>query len=130
MTNVWRPAPQRTAATRIPLLLVAAFLGLPGCAPAPPPDPSRKPVAILDGKALTVADLDEYLRDNLAEEGNGERSAADDLDRVKSRLYDNFIDEEVLLAEARRTGIRVTPEELRSYLESGAEGSPGASAPA
>ncbi len=129
MTNVRRPAPQRTAAPRFALLLVAALLGLSACAPAP--DPMLKAVAILDGKALTVADLEGYLRDNLAEEDAGEPVPSEDLDRVKSRLYENFIDEEVLLAEARRRGVQVTPEELRSYLDSGAaEGSAGAAATA
>ena len=119
MTNAKRPAPKRNAGPGFPLLLAAALFGLPACAPVT--DPLARPVAILDGAALTVADLQDYLRDNLAGESPGEPLSPEDLDRVKSRLYENFIDEEVLLAEARRRGIQVTPEELRAYLDSGAE---------
>jgi parvulin-like peptidyl-prolyl isomerase len=128
VTKAMRPeraGTMTTARQRVAPLLAAAFLGLPACAPAP--DPLQKPVAVLDGKALTVADLQDYLRDNLAGEGPTEPPSVEDLDRVKSRLFENFIDEEVLLAEARRRGIRVTPEELRAYLDSGADSSAGPS---
>jgi hypothetical protein len=86
-------------------------------------------VAILDGKPLTVADLQDYLRDNLGDGDAGEPVPAEELDQVKSRLFENFIDEEILLAEARRRGVRVTPEELRSYLDSGSDASPKGVAP-
>lgn len=86
----------------------------------------RKPVATIDGTILTVADLEGYMRDNLPEEDGGEPVAPEERTQVKSRLFENFIDEEILLAEARRSGARVTAEELASYLDAGAEPTPGA----
>jgi parvulin-like peptidyl-prolyl isomerase len=127
VTNAKRPAPKRIAGPGFPLLLAAALLVPAACAPAP--DPLTKPVAVLDGTALTVADLEAYLRDNLAGEGSGEPLSPEDLDRVKSRLFENFVDEEVLLAEARRRGMQATAEELRAYIDSGAEASAGTAAP-
>ena len=110
-------------------LLAVALVALPGCAPPPPIDPMRKTVATIDGKILTAGDLDEYLRDNLGDESGGEPISAEELDQVKSRLFENFIDEEVLLAEARRREVKVTPEELRSYLDHGPEETSGQPAP-
>jgi parvulin-like peptidyl-prolyl isomerase len=89
----------------------------------------RKPVATIDGAILTVADLEGYLRDNLPGEEGGEPVTPDEQTQVKSRLFENFIDEEILLAEARRRGARVTAEELASYLDAGADETPGAKPP-
>lgn len=105
--------------------LASAVLAIGACAGAPPPDPLKLPVATVDGQALTVADLNAYLRDNLTGDEGEEPTPPAELDRVKSRLFDNFVDEEVLLAEARRRGVEVTDAELGAYLEADGSGNDG-----
>jgi hypothetical protein len=85
----------------------------------PPPDPRKLPVAKLDSRTLTVSDLEDYLRNNLAEAAGDEAATTEEIDRVKSRLFDNFIDERLLLIEAERRRITVSPEEIAAYLGSG-----------
>lgn len=126
MRNTKGPRPRVTPGA---LLLAAALATLAACSTAPPPDPRKKPVATLDGAVLTVGDLEEYLRNNLAEDDRGEPVPPEEVDQVKSRLFENFIDEEVLLAEARRRGVRVTPEELGAYLDSETGDTPRVTAP-
>ena len=127
MRIVKRPKPRGTPGSLV--LAAWALLALAACSPAPLPDPQKKPVALLDGKVLTVADLEEYLRNNLAEDDRGDPVPTEAVDQVKSRLFENFIDEEILLAEARRRGIQVTPEELGSYLDPGTGDTPRMTAP-
>ncbi len=102
-----------------------ALLGtlLAGCACAPG-DPSQLPVARIGAQVVRRAQLDVYLKQNLVEEGLEEPGSPEDLDRVKSRLFDNFMDERLLLAEADRLGVQVTEEEVSAWLESGGEGLP------
>lgn len=98
------------------LALGTLLLGV-GCAPAPPPQ--ALPVLELSGKTLTVTDLEGYLDANL--QAPAELGDAQDLDQVKSRLFDNFVDEEVLFAEAERQGIQVGEEEISAYLRNSSE---------
>ncbi len=128
MGNRKRAKPPGKPALFLASVLAAALLGLSACSPPKPIDPLEKVIAKIDEKVLTVGDLEDYLRDNLGEESGGEPISAEELDQVKSRLFENFIDEEVLLAEARRRGVRVTPEELRSYLDTGTETTAGRTA--
>jgi len=106
------------------------FLALTSCAPAP--DPLTVPVAHLPGKTLTVADLDAYLEANLLPYDGGtveDSDARRDLARVKSRLFDAFLDEEILYLEAQRQGIEVKDDEVETYLNAGGEEVAGGSTP-
>lgn len=74
---------------------------------------------------LTVSDLTAYLDANLIAEEGQEAMAANELDGVKSRLFDNFLDEEILLAEAKRQRVQVTDEDVNAYLAGERSGEPG-----
>jgi parvulin-like peptidyl-prolyl isomerase len=108
-----------TAAWGLAVLLVIA------CAR---PAPSRSPVvAEIDGTKLTVDDVRAYLDANLLEseddagdpEARGEREDPAGSDAVRSRLFDDFIDGQVLALEAERRGIQVGDEEVDAYLRAG-----------
>jgi len=96
----------RTAIAR--LAGAAVLLALAACRAG---DPGAKVVAVIDGHEHTVADLEAYLRFNLAPD-EGDSLGPEDRDRVLSRLFDNFVDERLLLAEARRQGVAVSHDEL------------------
>jgi parvulin-like peptidyl-prolyl isomerase len=87
-------------------------------------DPSSRIVAEVDGRPVSVADLEAYFHENLVESTPEEPVRFGEVDRVKSRLLDNLLDEELLCAEAERRGIGVTDEEVAKYLETGAAGDP------
>ncbi len=67
---------------------------------------------------LTVKDLNEYFQANLYVDGGVDDIAPDDLKILKSRLFDAFVDEELLLHEAKLAGIQVSPEEVEAYAQS------------
>jgi len=62
----------------------------------------------VEGTAYSNSDLDRYVRDNA---GKGEHSAAS-----LSRLFDRFVEEELLLAAARGQGVTLTAEEEKAYV--------------
>jgi hypothetical protein len=63
---------------------------------------------------VTVAELQAYLDANQLQDPAAEPTAPGDLARVKSRLFDDFLNGEILLQEAQRRGITVSDEELAS----------------
>lgn len=73
-------------------------------------------MAVIDGKVLSAADLGRYLAYSLAGTESDEPASPSEIDQVKSRLFDNFVEEQLLLMEAERRGIRVSDAELDSYL--------------
>jgi peptidyl-prolyl cis-trans isomerase SurA len=79
-------------------------------------DPARDIAAEIGGRKVTVAELDAYLDANLPPSEGAEAPSASDLDRVKSRLLDDFVDEEILYQESVRRGIRVSDAQLSGYL--------------
>lgn len=93
----------------------ALAIGILACG-GPPEDPAHLPVAILDEKTITVSDLERYLRGNLADVLEDGNLPARDLARIKSRLFDNFLDEEILLLEAERQEVIVEEQEINAYL--------------
>ncbi len=113
-----------------PPLLLFAVLALAGCSLFAPQDPAKAPVAILDGRAVTRAELDAYLLENLPRKAAEDSVEEGDPDVVKSRVFDNFLDEEVLLAEARRRKVAVSDAEIDAYLGELAAGSREGSPPA
>lgn len=62
----------------------------------------------IEGTAYRNSDLDRYVRDNA---GKSELSPAS-----RSRLYDRFVEEKLLLAAARGQGVTLTSEEEKAYL--------------
>ena len=105
----------------IALLLTLALFG---CQRRPAAD-SEVPVAHIGDRALTVADLERYFEQNLLGEPDDPETSEEDRNRIKSRLFDAFVEEQVLRAEARRVepggsfpdrSASPTPEETREYL--------------
>jgi len=78
-------------------------------------DPAHEVVAEIGGRKVEAAELDAYLEANLPP-ADAEAPSPADLDRVKSRLLDDFVDEEILFQEAVRRGIKITDAQLSDYL--------------
>jgi hypothetical protein len=113
----------RGAAVGVSLLLLA------GCGRGQPDDLSRLVVAEIGEEKLFRGELEAYLEQNLAGAGLDSAGEPAELDRVKSRLLDNLVDEKILLAEAERRGVEVSDSELDAWLEGGGgEGLPGTAA--
>ena len=89
-------------------------------------DPAKRVVAEVGGEPITVAQLQAYLDTAQLQDPDAEPLAPRDLARVKSRLFDDFLESELLLQEARRRGLTVSDEELAGYL--GTDAPPGAGA--
>jgi hypothetical protein len=69
-------------------------------------------VASVAGKELPYKAFERYLNDNAGEDtGEGEP-----LDAIRSRLLDQFIEEQLLLGEAERLKVAVSDTEVDSYL--------------
>ena len=79
-------------------------------------DPGTHLVAEVGAQPVTVAQLQAYLDANQLQDPAAEPTSPGDLARVKSRLFDDFLDGEVLLPEARRRGVTVSDAELIEYL--------------
>lgn len=94
---------------------VAAALAIASCGRSSS-DPAGRAVAEVGGRTVTAAQLQAYLAANFMTPEGSESFQAGELDRVKSRLFDDFIDEEILFQEAQRRGIVATDAELAEYL--------------
>ncbi|MDX1388009.1 MAG: peptidyl-prolyl cis-trans isomerase [Acidobacteriota bacterium] len=99
------------------LLLVA----LTACRGDTASETDGRVVAEIDGRVVTVSQVQDYL-DAVLAIGAGDENPEDesisegDLDRVMSRLFDGFLEEEMLLYEAERRGVQVEPWEVEIYL--------------
>ena len=94
-------------------LFTALFLACGGA-----PGDESAPIAELDGRTISLAEFQPVL----------ERHASDGVssDAVKSRLLDQFLDDQVLLQEAIRRGIQVDDQEVeRMVAGSGREAATG-----
>jgi hypothetical protein len=98
-------------------VLLSAVLCVSGCGKDEVGPPREGAVATLDGDPITVADLERYLEGILSFEDDGDPLEGEDLDRVRSRLFDAFLEEEILLREAVRRGVEVAEVEIDVYLE-------------
>ena len=96
-----------------PLGVVLLLASVASCAPE---DPSRRIVAEIGDHPVTLAAIQPYIDANLLHEPTPDAPSADDLERVKSRLVDDFLDEELQLREAVARGVVVTEQELTDYL--------------
>lgn len=116
--------------------LAGIVFSLTSACGSPVPQGARV-VAELDGSKVTVAEVQDYLAANLLDTGSAAMAGPDavtqdpdERDAVKSRLFDDFIDERVLLLEAQRRGIRVGDDEVEAYLRGNvAEGEPAPADP-
>src|SRR5882672_5831400 len=79
-------------------------------------DPGTRVVAEVGGQKVTAAQLQAYLDASQLQDPAAEPLAPGDLARVKSRLFDDFLNDEILLQEARRRGVTVSDAELAEYL--------------
>jgi parvulin-like peptidyl-prolyl isomerase len=89
-------------------------------------DPGKHVVAVVGGQPVTVSDVQAYLDANLLTDPAADPLPPRDLARVKSRLFDDYLDGELLLQEARRRGLTVSDAELAEYLGADAPASPKA----
>jgi peptidyl-prolyl cis-trans isomerase C len=107
-------------------LLCAAVIALaaPACAREAPRPGGDKPILEIDSQVIYLDEFLQHLRDTL-EEGNagaeaetaeGETPAAAD-PATSSRLFDQFVEEQLLLTQARKEGVQVPDAEVQAYLE-------------
>ena len=107
-------APLRSSA--VTALLVAALCAA-GCGSDEVGPRRGGAAATLDGDPIAVVALERYLDGILSFEDDTDPLQGEDLDRVKSRLFDTFIEEEILLREAIRRGVEIADVEIAAYLE-------------
>jgi parvulin-like peptidyl-prolyl isomerase len=79
---------------------------------APPAELSAATVATLGGEAVPYKSFQRYLSDNAGEEDGAEQD-----DAIKSRLLDQFLEEQLLLRAAADLKISISEEEIDSYLK-------------
>ncbi len=106
------------------LVSLALILGVVAACGWQDADPRTTVVAHLGEQPVYLEELTSYLRDNMPELSEEEEPAEEELDRVKSRLLDNLIEERLLLTEAERRGLVVEDWEVAAYLGMGEEESP------
>jgi peptidyl-prolyl cis-trans isomerase SurA len=114
--------------TALRLLLILAAVGFAQCErqqmgepePEPGPDAAQLPVLEIYGENITRKDLDTYIETSLrncshsAEDGEINPESAGNA--VKSRLFDDFAEEELLVREAVRKGVSVPDEQVDEFL--------------
>jgi len=97
------------------LACLTMVLVLAGCGEKPAPvDPT---VFTIDGRSVPRSRLDEYFAANLLELPGETPGDPADGNVARSRVFDNFIDEELLLLEAERRGVAVSEREVDARIE-------------
>lgn len=83
-----------------------------GAGPGLVEDPQKKSLVVLnvEDAAYTNEDFDKYVRATI---GDGVKSVTEP---VLSHLFDDFVDEKILLKRAQAKGVTLTDEEKRDYL--------------
>lgn len=94
------------------------------CTPARQ-DPERIVVAEVDGHRLTLAAFQSYVDASLPHEAFEEPLSPADAVRVRSRLFDDFVNEAILLAEAESLGLQAEPGEIDAWLNGGGASATG-----
>jgi parvulin-like peptidyl-prolyl isomerase len=87
-------------------------------------DPGSRVVAKVGDEKVTAAQLQVYLDANQFQDPAAEPAPPGDLARVRSRLFDDYLDGQILLQEAHRRGVAVSDAELAEYLGKDAPPSP------
>lgn len=82
-----------------------------------PVDPNATVIARVGDRSVTIGEFSAYLAENLGGPADAEEAEP----AVKSRLLDQFLDEELLVAAAVRKGLEVSDEEMKRV----GGGSPG-----
>ncbi len=106
-------------------LAAATIVAAPGCARVAV-DPGRQIVAEVGAQLVTSMEVQAYLDANLFQDPAADPPAPGDLARVKSRLFDDFLDGTIFLQEAHRRGIAVSDAELSEYLGNEVPAAPAA----
>jgi hypothetical protein len=107
------------------LVALASSIGFVSCGGSTG-DPGSRVVATVGGDEVTVAQVQAYLEVNLVIDPTAEPIPPRDLARVKSRLFDDYLDGEILAHEARKRGLTVSDDELAEYLRGDTSPSPSA----
>jgi len=94
--------------------LVLVVSAGPGCDRGPE-DPGGAVVARLGDAPLTLTQFQAYLDTQLLDAGLDD-AATTGPDQVRSRLFDAFVEERLMLLEAERRGIVVEDREVEAYL--------------
>ena len=97
-------------------LVVGFFLCLLTACNVGTKDPNEVVVAYLDGQPQSLAVFQSYLRSNLIADEATEQTRDSETDVVKSRLFDAFIEERLLLMEAERRGVAVSDREIEAWI--------------
>jgi hypothetical protein len=100
--------------TRRLILLLGLVASLCSCGGQP--SSGAGVILLLDGEPYSVTALERYLEVHLPPTESESSLDHPDLDAVKSRLFDTFIDEQLLVQEARRQGLAVSDKEIEAYL--------------
>ncbi len=119
----------------IPVFLVALAVLTPACdrkssgpggASTPAPAMEKTVVAMIAGQSIHYPAFQKYLEETTG----GDELEADQADAIKSRLLDQFLEEQLLLREAGRLKIAVSDTEIDGYLrEIGISGGESESGP-
>lgn len=97
----------RRGARSITILLLGALLWLGGCRNVPE---SERVVVKIGDDDWSAAQLERYFELNLP-------AASDSDDQIKSRLLDRWIDERLVLREARARELRIADQDLDDMIE-------------
>ncbi len=123
-TTASHPTRHESACGRAALPMVLASLALLACggrkqgpaahaAASPTPTPEPGVIATVGGEAVPYKSFERYLADNGMEDtGEGEQD-----DVIKSRLLDQFIEEQLLLQAAKGLKVAVSDAEIDAYLQ-------------
>lgn len=103
------------------IVVLASSCATPPAPPAAGTGPSSEPpppesVLVIDGRGIPPEHFSAYLAANFDPSELEEPLAPADDAQVRSRLFDDFVSEETMLAEAEARGIRVGEVEVRAWL--------------
>jgi hypothetical protein len=98
----------------LPLFLVATI-----ACQGSPTDPHLHAVAQVGEQPVYIGDVEKYFEANLIEGDATYGLPSEEMDQVKSRLFDALIEERMLYIEAERRQIQVTDLEVETYLDMG-----------
>ena len=102
------------------ILLLTLILLVTACGSRGTGVPGRDVVATINGEPVLRTELDLYFRVNLLEPPEQEAMEGppdeEELNRVRSRLFDAFMEERALLGEAHRREIQVSGEEIEADI--------------
>lgn len=103
----------------IPALFTAvALLLLGGCTQRAPRPSADKRILEIGSQSIYLDEFQQYVDDTIGEEdAGGEGPAGQDDPTTLSRLLDQFVEEELLLQQARKQGVQVGDAELQAFLE-------------